>query len=196
MSDEDRSMQNELHQQILDVIPAWILVVDPQMRMLYCNSAARRDLSADSKDKLLDLCGNVMHCVHALDSAAGCGSTEHCEHCVIRSAVGQAAAGNGVHRQKHLMVLEKEGVRRAFNFLISASQMPQAAQPSVLVTIENISLQVDLQSLVAICSHCKKVRLDREQWTRIEAYLYENYQLEFTHGICPSCADEHYSVEG
>lgn len=45
-----------------------------------------------------------------------------------------------------------------------------------------------LSGLVPICSSCKKIRDDRGYWNQLEAYLQENLQLQFTHGLCPECA--------
>lgn len=49
-----------------------------------------------------------------------------------------------------------------------------------------------LSGLVPICSSCKKIRDDKGYWNQLEAYLQENLNLEFTHGICPECAAKLY----
>jgi hypothetical protein len=49
-----------------------------------------------------------------------------------------------------------------------------------------------LSGLLPICSHCKKIRDDRGYWNRIESYIRERSDAEFTHGICPDCADRYY----
>jgi two-component system, cell cycle sensor histidine kinase and response regulator CckA len=52
--------------------------------------------------------------------------------------------------------------------------------------------QVDLLSrLLPICASCKKVRDDKGYWTQVEVYLHERTQAEFTHGICPECAQKY-----
>jgi len=45
-----------------------------------------------------------------------------------------------------------------------------------------------LQGLLPICASCKKVRDDSGYWNRIEDYVRDRSQAEFTHGICPECA--------
>jgi len=47
-----------------------------------------------------------------------------------------------------------------------------------------------LGGMLPICSHCKKIRDDKGYWNQIEAYLNEHTDAEFTHGICPDCANE------
>jgi hypothetical protein len=49
-----------------------------------------------------------------------------------------------------------------------------------------------LQGLLPICSWCKKVRDDEGLWTQVEQYLSERTDLSFTHGMCPTCAHEHF----
>jgi DNA-binding NtrC family response regulator len=49
-----------------------------------------------------------------------------------------------------------------------------------------------LRGLLPICSHCKKIRNDSGYWTQIETYILDRTDAEFTHGICPECADTHY----
>jgi hypothetical protein len=45
-----------------------------------------------------------------------------------------------------------------------------------------------LESLLPICSYCKKYRTESNEWLPIEKYLKENAGRELTHGICPECS--------
>jgi len=47
-----------------------------------------------------------------------------------------------------------------------------------------------LQGLVPICSYCKKIRNDRNYWQRLESYISEHSEAQFTHGICPECYEK------
>ncbi|MHB1296537.1 MAG: response regulator [Anaerolineae bacterium] len=49
-----------------------------------------------------------------------------------------------------------------------------------------------LSGLLPICSCCKKIRNDSGYWTRIEEYIAEHSEAEFTHGICPECMQTLY----
>jgi hypothetical protein len=42
-----------------------------------------------------------------------------------------------------------------------------------------------------ICVFCKQIR-DGADWVQIEQYITNHSQAEFTHGYCPSCAENHY----
>lgn len=50
-----------------------------------------------------------------------------------------------------------------------------------------------LQGLLPICSHCKKIRNDQNQWQPVESYITAHSAVDFSHGICPECLDKHYS---
>jgi len=44
-----------------------------------------------------------------------------------------------------------------------------------------------LQGLVPICMHCKKIRNEEDIWERLEVYLEEHADVEFSHGLCDEC---------
>lgn len=47
-----------------------------------------------------------------------------------------------------------------------------------------------LSGLLPICSGCKKIRDDQGYWNQIEQFITDHSDADFTHGICPECADE------
>ena len=47
-----------------------------------------------------------------------------------------------------------------------------------------------LRGLLPICAWCKNIRDDKGYWKKVEAYLSENTDVVFTHGICPECAEK------
>ena len=49
-----------------------------------------------------------------------------------------------------------------------------------------------LQGLLPICMHCKSIRTDEESWERIEKYIGDHSDAEFTHGLCPECLEKYY----
>ena len=50
-----------------------------------------------------------------------------------------------------------------------------------------------LQGLLPICAHCKKVRDDHGYWTRIEDYIAQHSEADFSHGFCPDCIEKYYA---
>ena len=49
-----------------------------------------------------------------------------------------------------------------------------------------------LSGMLPICSSCKKIRDDRGYWNQIEVYVRDHSDAEFTHGLCPDCAQKYY----
>lgn len=55
-----------------------------------------------------------------------------------------------------------------------------------------------LDGFLPICAQCKKVRLEgadqtrQESWIAIERFIEDRTNAEFTHGLCPGCAQELY----
>ncbi|MEW6363525.1 MAG: hypothetical protein AB1714_02675 [Acidobacteriota bacterium] len=75
--------------------------------------------------------------------------------------------------------------------------------PSATTPMEIAALVDDLQlyserlskaltGLLPICSSCKSIRDENGNWIRIESYIKSKTEAEFTHGLCPTCADRLY----
>ena len=50
----------------------------------------------------------------------------------------------------------------------------------------------NLQEIIPICAHCKQIRVETGEWSLIEEYLQRHVEVTFSHGLCPSCAHQHY----
>ena len=57
---------------------------------------------------------------------------------------------------------------------------------------EALSHVKQLQGLIPICMHCKKIRDDGSTWHRLETYIQKYSEAVFTHSLCESCLQEHY----
>ena len=49
-----------------------------------------------------------------------------------------------------------------------------------------------LSGLLPICASCKKIRDDKGYWNQIETFINKHSEAEFSHSICPDCANELY----
>jgi PAS domain S-box-containing protein len=59
--------------------------------------------------------------------------------------------------------------------------------------LQNALTQVKtLTGLIPICASCKKIRDDKGYWNQIETYLRNHSDAQFSHGICPECAQKLY----
>ena len=49
-----------------------------------------------------------------------------------------------------------------------------------------------LKGFLSICASCKMIKDKNGNWTQIEEYIREHSEAEFSHGICPECAQKMY----
>jgi len=85
---------------------------------------------------------------------------------------------NAIAERLGHIVEREEGLEERIN-LISELQK----------TLEQVRV---LSGLIPICSSCKEIRDDQGYWQKIENYISKNSAVEFTHGICPKCAQKLY----
>ncbi len=52
---------------------------------------------------------------------------------------------------------------------------------------EALSRVKQLQGILPICSYCKKIRDDQNYWQRVESYISDHSEAEFSHSVCPQC---------
>jgi hypothetical protein len=49
-----------------------------------------------------------------------------------------------------------------------------------------------LEGFLPVCSFCKRIRVRDDDWVPIDQYVHEHSEAEFSHSLCPACAEEHY----
>jgi len=84
---------------------------------------------------------------------------------------------------------------QVIEYSIDISERKQAAQErEALITDLQKALQEvkNLSGLLPICSSCKKIRDDNGYWNNLELYISEHSEAEFSHGMCPDCAQRLY----
>jgi PAS domain S-box-containing protein len=57
---------------------------------------------------------------------------------------------------------------------------------------ETLSKVKTLSGLLPICASCKKIRDDQGYWQKLETFVHEHSDAEFSHSICPECMDRLY----
>ena len=76
---------------------------------------------------------------------------------------------------------------------ISKRKRAEKAKEDLIGELQNALEEVNLLSgFLPICASCKKIRDDKGYWNQIESYLREHSEVEFSHGICPDCAQKLY----
>ncbi len=98
-------------------------------------------------------------------------------------AVVASAAGNRlVQARRERMYATEAMLRRERRDLREAVARLEAA----------LSTIASLEGILPICAHCKRIREADDTWVRIETYVEERSTAQFSHGICPECAERYF----
>jgi len=49
-----------------------------------------------------------------------------------------------------------------------------------------------LRGILPMCSFCNKIRDEKGEWVRVDAYIYRHSEAKISHGLCPDCLKKHY----
>lgn len=94
------------------------------------------------------------------------------------------------------IILDKDGEiveSRSMVVDITDRKHVEEDRDRVIVELKKALSEVKkLSGLLPICSNCKKIRDDEGYWKRIEQFISEHSEAEFTHGLCPDCAAKLY----
>jgi len=56
--------------------------------------------------------------------------------------------------------------------------------------LEDAAEQIkQLQGILSICSYCKNIQSGENDWEKVEGYISEHTEAQFSHSICPDCYD-------
>lgn len=70
--------------------------------------------------------------------------------------------------------------------------MEKERERMILELQEALANVKTLSGLLPICASCKKIRDDKGYWNRIEEYIRDRTEAEFSHSICPDCRKKLY----
>ncbi len=48
-----------------------------------------------------------------------------------------------------------------------------------------------LEGLLPICSYCKRIKDDSQEWQPVDRFVNQRSEVSFSHGVCPECYHEH-----
>jgi PAS domain S-box-containing protein len=76
---------------------------------------------------------------------------------------------------------------------ITSRKLAEEAKEELIAGMQHALDEVNfLSGLLPICSACKKIRDDKGYWNKIESYITSHSKVEFSHSICPDCAQKLY----
>lgn len=88
---------------------------------------------------------------------------------------------------------ELVAVNRELRIEIEERRKAEQETLAVIAQLKEALSQVKtLRGFLPICASCKKIRDDQGYWKRIEEYIEQHSEAEFSHGMCPECFKERY----
>jgi PAS domain-containing protein len=184
--------KSDVIETVLNAIPLPIFIVDEDVRIFWSNQSATPLLDEEPDLVFLRRCGDVFHCVHAMESREGCGRAIFCPDCPIRNSVKRSIQGQQVVREKSKLRMAGKDQVVVVNLLVTTAPFPHQDESLVLLILEDISELIKLKRIVPICAYCKKIRTDESYWQSVEEYFRLHLSLDFSHGVCPECARKNF----
>ncbi|HLG17227.1 MAG TPA: response regulator [Blastocatellia bacterium] len=84
---------------------------------------------------------------------------------------------------------DREELRARVQVGVRVIELQTGLAESVKKLEEALSQVRQLQGILPICSHCKRVRDDKNYWQQVESYVTAHSEAQFSHSICPECFD-------
>lgn len=71
-------------------------------------------------------------------------------------------------------------------------QLERTLQAKVAELEEASAHVAELQGMIPICMHCKRIRNQEQIWEKVETYIEHRSEARFSHALCAECLDKHY----
>jgi signal transduction histidine kinase len=146
----DQLRDMPLLRQFIDASPEILVVLNDCRQVVYSNRALLDLLGVKCEE---DLCGlrpgEVLHCVHANENEAGCGTTEFCSTCGAVRAILDGLAGNESVQECRIGVESGDSL----DLRVRATPLKLADQQFVVLAVVDISNEKRRQALERIFFH-------------------------------------------
>lgn len=177
---------------IIAGIGAGIIIQDLDYKILYENTVQQESVGKHVGE----------YCYRAYEGLDGL-----CDGCPMQPAIQDG----GIHTQEKEVAVNGEnryfaltasplkdadgriiGGIKVVNDLTKRRQAEEENRRLVVELREALAKLKVLSGFLPICASCKKIRDDKGYWNQIEEYIRDHSEAEFSHGICPECARQHY----
>ncbi len=139
----DNLYQDEFLKGVFDAIPAFVFIVDNDVRLHFWNAPARNLVGHDPALLYLKKGGEALHCIYSIESRGGCGWSKYCRECVIRSSVSKSfTAGETSRGFTRLQRRSGDTIVEVY-LLVTASPFHYKEKEYALLLIEDVSHLLD-----------------------------------------------------
>lgn len=182
-------------QVLVDALPDGILIVDADQRIVDMNDRFARLVTATPADLVGLTVAECAFPVQAMRQAvldalgAATGREAKAPRPVVQ--IGDsvfdlriiAVEGHASRAAAHIVVLQD----------VTERQRWEDEQARLITELRDALGQVKtLTGLLPICADCKRICDGAGEWHRLEVYIRDRTQADFSHGMCPSCLERWY----
>lgn len=183
-------MRDTLLAKALDALSHPVFLYDRELRVQHANLEALHFASErELAEAVTRSQGDVLHCVNARRGPSGCGSSDACKACALRSAVDESLTTQTVVHQSVNLKREAPWGTEVRHLRVTAS--PFSAEGALLALVEftDESEVVELRALLPVCPRCGEVHCDDAWRDRVEGY-FETHPDARGGALCPKCRAE------
>jgi PAS domain S-box-containing protein len=200
-TEQKLSESKQLFEDVAEGIAESILLLSKEYKVLWANKAASQQTGL----AMNELIGN--YCYKATHQRKNPCEPPHdpCPVAELRKT-GHPGTEEHVHYDKNgkkvLVELTVYPIKDAAGEIVrfvyiskditERKRLEQEREELILELQDALAKIRTLKGLIPICVSCKKIRDDSGYWEQIESYICEHSEAEFSHGICPSCANKLY----
>jgi PAS domain S-box-containing protein len=108
---------------------------------------------------------------------------------------GQRADGGQLEMEVHVSTYRLKGDQFSLVIVRDVSERKAALREkeSLIDELRSALTKVkNLSGLLPTCSGCRKIRDEAGEWHDMETYISEHSEADFSHGLCPHCAERLY----
>ena len=92
-----------------------------------------------------------------------------------------------------LIFRELDVANKKLNDEIQIRTQIETEQQKLIIELRHALNEIKtLRGIIPICAQCKKIRDDQGYWNQIELYVRNHSEAEFSHSLCPDCAEALY----
>lgn len=130
-------VQKGIMEHVTRSVPCLTLILNKQRQAVYVNDRMVEALGARSPDDLLGKRpGEMLHCVHACETAAGCGTTAFCRYCGAAQSILQAQA-SGLEAVKECRIDTTDG--HTYDFRVWTTPIEDAGDGYTVFSLIDIA---------------------------------------------------------
>lgn len=107
----DYWLEHPLLQRVFDAVPDIVLILNQERQIIFANKSLLQTLGlADEKQVLGMRPGEALGCVHAIETAGGCGTTEFCKTCGAVKAILSSLGGTEAVEECRIILQNDEAL--------------------------------------------------------------------------------------